>query len=157
MSEISSHLNDKGEARMVDVSAKEVTVRVARAEGFVVVSTQVLKLLREGDLPKGDALAVARLAGIQAAKRTPELIPLCHSIAIDAVDIELEIKENGVSIKSEVRTADRTGVEMEALTSVAVAGLALIDMIKGKDRGAHITDVRVTHKSGGKSGEWNRE
>ena len=157
MSEISSHLNDKGEARMVDVSAKEVTVRVARAEGFVVVSTQVLKLLREGDLPKGDALAVARLAGIQAAKRTPELIPLCHPIAIHAVDIELEIKENGVSIESEVRTADRTGVEMEALTSVAVAGLALIDMIKGKDRGAHITDVRVTHKSGGKSGEWNRE
>jgi cyclic pyranopterin phosphate synthase len=157
MSEISSHLNDKGEARMVDVSSKEVTVRVARAEGFVVISTQVVKLLREGDLPKGDALAVARLAGIQAAKRTSELIPLCHPIAIHAVDIELEIKENGVSIKSEVRTADRTGVEMEALTSVAVAGLALIDMIKGKDRGAHITDVRVTHKSGGKSGEWNRE
>ena len=157
MSEISSHLNDKGEARMVDVSSKEVTVRVAGAEGFVVISTQVVKLLREGDLPKGDALAVARLAGIQAAKRTSELIPLCHPIAIHAVDIELEIKENGVSIKSEVRTADRTGVEMEALTSVAVAGLALIDMIKGKDRGAHITDVRVTHKSGGKSGEWNRE
>lgn len=156
MSEISSHLNDKGEARMVDVSSKEVTVRVARAEGFVVISTQVVKLLREGDLPKGDALAVARLAGIQAAKRTSELIPLCHPIAIHAVDIELEIMEKGVLIKAEVRTADRTGVEMEALTSVAVAGLALIDMIKGKDRDAHITDVRVTHKSGGKSGEWNR-
>lgn len=157
MSEISSHLNDKGEARMVDVSAKAVTVRIARAEGFVVISTQVVKLLREGDLPKGDALAVARLAGIQAAKRTPDLIPLCHPIAIHAVDIDLEIMEKGVSIKAEVRTADRTGVEMEALTSVAVAGLALIDMIKGKDRDAHITDVRVTHKSGGKSGEWNRE
>ncbi|PHX76319.1 MAG: cyclic pyranopterin monophosphate synthase MoaC [Actinobacteria bacterium] len=157
MSEISSHLNDKGEARMVDVSAKAVTVRVARAEGFVAISADVISLLRRGDLPKGDALAVARLAGIQAAKRTPDLIPLCHPIAIHAVDIELEIMEKGVSIKAEVRTADRTGVEMEALTSVAVAGLALIDMIKGKDRDAHITDVRVTHKSGGKSGEWNRE
>ena len=157
MSEISSHLNDKGEARMVDVSAKDVTVRVARAEGFVATSADVIALLRRGDLPKGDALAVARLAGIQAAKRTPDLIPLCHPIAIHAVDIELEILEKGVSIKAEVRTADRTGVEMEALTSVAVAGLALIDMIKGKDRGAHLTDVRVTHKSGGKSGEWNRE
>lgn len=157
MSEISSHLNDKGEARMVDVSAKAVTVRVARAEGFVAISADVIALLRRGDLPKGDALAVARLAGIQAAKRTPDLIPLCHPIAIHAVDIELEIMEKGVSIKAEVRTADRTGVEMEALTSVAVAGLALIDMIKGKDRDAHITDVRVTHKSGGKSGEWNRE
>ena len=157
MSEISSHLNDKGEARMVDVSAKAVTVRVARAESFVAISADVIALLRRGDLPKGDALAVARLAGIQAAKRTPDLIPLCHPIAIHAVDIELEIMEKGVSIKAEVRTADRTGVEMEALTSVAVAGLALIDMIKGKDRGAHITDVRVTHKSGGKSGEWNRE
>ena len=157
MSEISSHLNDKGEARMVDVSAKAVTVRVARAEGFVAISADVIALLRRGDLPKGDALSVARLAGIQAAKRTPDLIPLCHPIAIHAVDIELEIMEKGVSIKAEVRTADRTGVEMEALTSVAVAGLALIDMIKGKDRGAHITDVRVTHKSGGKSGEWNRE
>ena len=157
MSEISSHLNDKGEARMVDVSAKAVTVRVARAEGFVAISAEVIALLRRGDLPKGDALAVARLAGIQAAKRTPDLIPLCHPIAIHAVDIELEIMVKGVSIKAEVRTADRTGVEMEALTSVAVAGLALIDMIKGKDRDAHITDVRVTHKSGGKSGEWNRE
>lgn len=157
MSEISSHLNDKGEARMVDVSSKEVTVRVARAEGFVAISADVIALLRRGDLPKGDALAVARLAGIQAAKRTPDLIPLCHPIAIHAVDIELEIMEKGVSIKAEVRTADRTGVEMEALTSVAVAGLALIDMIKGKDRNAHITDVCVTHKSGGKSGEWNRE
>ena len=142
---------------MVDVSSKAITVRVARAEGFVAISADVIALLRRGDLPKGDALAVARLAGIQAAKRTPDLIPLCHPIAIHAVDIELEIMEKGVSIKAEVRTADRTGVEMEALTSVAVAGLALIDMIKGKDRGAHITDVRVTHKSGGKSGEWNRE
>lgn len=142
---------------MVDVSAKAVTVRVARAEGFVAISADVIALLRRGDLPKGDALAVARLAGIQAAKRTPDLIPLCHPIAIHAVDIELEIMVKGVSIKAEVRTADRTGVEMEALTSVAVAGLALIDMIKGKDRDAHIRDVRVTHKSGGKSGEWNRE
>ena len=132
-------------------------MRVARAEGFVAISADVIALLRRGDLSKGDALAVARLAGIQAAKRTPDLIPLCHPIAIHAVDIELEIMEKGVSIKAEVRTADRTGVEMEALTSVAVAGLALIDMIKGKDRDAHITDVRVTHKSGGKSGEWNRE
>ena len=99
---------------------------------------------------------MARIAGIQAAKRTPDLIPLCHPIAIHGVEIELQITDSGVAIRAEVRTADRTGVEMEALTSVAVAGLALIDMIKGKDRGAHITDVRVTHKSGGKSGEWNR-
>ena len=157
MSEVSSHLNDKGEARMIDVSAKDISVRVARAEGFVSISTEVVALLRRGDLPKGDALSVARIAGIQAAKRTPDLIPLCHPIAIHGVDIELEITDSGVGIRAEVRTADRTGVEMEALTCVAVAGLALIDMIKGKDRGAHITDVRVTHKSGGKSGEWNRE
>ena len=156
MSEISSHLNDKGEARMVDVSAKDISVRVARAEGFVSISAEVLALLRRGDLPKGDALSVARIAGIQAAKRTPDLIPLCHPIAIHGVEIELQITDSGVAIRAEVRTADRTGVEMEALTSVAVAGLALIDMSKGKDRGAHITDVRVTHKSGGKSGEWNR-
>ena len=156
MSEISSHLNDKGEARMVDVSAKDISVRVARAEGFVSISAEVLALLRRGDLPKGDALSVARIAGIQAAKRTPDLIPLCHPIAIHGVEIELQITDSGVAIRAEVRTADRTGVEMEALTSVAVAGRALIDMIKGKDRGAHNTDVRVTHKSGGKSGEWNR-
>ena len=157
MSEVSSHLNDKGEARMIDVSAKDISVRVARAEGFVSISAEVVALLRRGDLPKGDALSVARIAGIQAAKRTPDLIPLCHPIAIHGVDIELGITDSGVEIRAEVRTADRTGVEMEALTCVAVAGLALIDMIKGKDRGAHITDVRVTHKSGGKSGEWNRE
>ena len=100
MSEISSHLNDKGEARMVDVSSKAITVRVARAEGFVAISADVIALLRRGDLPKGDALSVARLAGIQAAKRTPDLIPLCHPIAIHAVDIELEIMEKGVSIKA---------------------------------------------------------
>ena len=157
MSEVSSHLNHKGEARMIDVSAKDISVRVARAEGFVSISAEVVALLRRGDLPKGDALSVARIAGIQAAKRTPDLIPLCHPIAIHGVDIELGITDSGVEIRAEVRTADRTGVEMEALTCVAVAGLALIDMIKGKDRGAHITDVRVTHKSGGKSGEWNRE
>lgn len=157
MSEVSSHLNDKGEARMIDVSAKDISVRVARAEGFVSISAEVVALLRRGDLPKGDALSVARIAGIQAAKRTPDLIPLCHPIAIHGVDIELGITDSGVEIRAEVRTADRTGVEMEALTCVAVAGLALIDMIKGKDRGAHIMDVRVTHKSGGKSGEWNRE
>jgi len=157
MSEVSSHLNDKGEARMIDVSTKDISVRVARAKGFVSISADVVALLRRGDLPKGDALSVARIAGIQAAKRTPDLIPLCHPIAIHGVDIELEITDSGVAIRAEVRTADRTGVEMEALTCVAVAGLALIDMIKGKDRGAHIMDVRVTHKSGGKSGEWNRE
>ena len=151
-----THLNDRGEARMVDVTAKEVTVREARASGRVQVSAEVIGLLRGGGVPKGDAIAVARIAGIQAAKRTPDLVPLCHPIAIHAVDVDLSVKDDHVAISATVRTADRTGVEMEALTCVAVAGLALIDMVKAVDKGATITDVRVEHKSGGRSGTWQR-
>ena len=151
-----THLNDRGEARMVDVTAKEVTVREARASGRVQVSAEVIGLLRGGGVPKGDAIAVARIAGIQAAKRTPDLVPLCHPIAIHAVDVDLSVEDDHVAISATVRTADRTGVEMEALTCVAVAGLALIDMVKAVDKGATITDVRVEHKSGGRSGTWQR-
>ncbi len=113
-------------------------------------------MLRDGGLPKGDALAVARIAGIMAAKRTPDLVPLCHPIAIHGVTVDVAVDDDGVAIEAQVRTADRTGVEMEALTSVAVAALAVIDMVKAVDPAAVITDVRVVSKSGGKTGEWRR-
>jgi cyclic pyranopterin phosphate synthase len=132
-------------------------VRSAIATGRVTVSPEVVAALRGGGVPKGDALAVARIAGIQAAKRTPDLVPLCHPIAIHAVAVELEVRDDGVAITATVRTADRTGVEMEALTCVAVAGLALIDMVKSLDPAATITDVRVEEKAGGKTGLWRRE
>ena len=151
-----THVDARGEARMVDVSAKAVTVRTATASGRVVTTPAVVALLRGAGVPKGDALAVARIAGIQAAKRTPELVPLCHPVAIHAVTVELEVTADGVAIVATVRTADRTGVEMEALTCVAVAGLTLVDMIKAVDRSAAITDVRVEEKSGGRSGTWRR-
>jgi cyclic pyranopterin phosphate synthase len=151
-----THLNDRGEARMVDVTAKDITVREARASGRVLVSAEVIGLLRGAGVPKGDAIAVARIAGIQAAKRTPDLVPLCHPIAIHAVEVDLAVKDDHVAISATVRTADRTGVEMEALTCVAVAGLALVDMVKAVDKGATISDVRVEHKSGGRSGTWQR-
>src|SRR5258708_15265934 len=118
---------------MVDVSAKDVTVRTATATGFVHLSGECMEALRSGDVPKGDALAVARIAGIQSAKRTPDLIPLCHPIGLHSVTVDLEVHDDGVRISATTRTADRTGVEMEALTAVAVAGLALIDMIKAID------------------------
>jgi cyclic pyranopterin phosphate synthase len=151
-----SHLDDAGAARMVDVSAKEVSVRTATATGRVRVSPSVVALLRAGGVPKGDAIAVARIAGIQAAKRTPDLVPLCHPIAIHGVTVDLEIGDEAVAITATVRTADRTGVEMEALTCVAVAGLALIDMVKSVDPAAVITDVQVEEKTGGKTGRWTR-
>ena len=151
-----THVDESGAARMVDVSGKEVTVRTATASGRVLVSPEVVALLRDGTVPKGDALGVARIAGIQAAKRTPDLVPLCHPIAIHAVDVDLRVGDDAVHVSATVRTADRTGVEMEALTCVAVAGLALVDMVKAVDRSATITDVRVEHKSGGRSGEWRR-
>ena len=156
MSERLTHLDDSGAARMVDVSGKDITVRTATAEGSVLVSGDVVRLLHDGGLPKGDALAVARIAGIAAAKRTPDLVPLCHPIAVHAVEVDLIVRADRVDIVATVRTADRTGVEMEALTCVAVAGLALIDMVKAVDRGAMITDVRVTEKTGGRSGTWRR-
>ena len=142
---------------MVDVSAKDVTARTARASGHVRVSADVVALLRGAGVPKGDALAVARIAGIQAAKRTPDLVPLCHPIAIHGVDVDLAVEDDRVAISATVRTADRTGVEMEALTCVAVAGLALIDMVKAVDPGAVLTEVRVEEKAGGSSGRWQRE
>jgi cyclic pyranopterin monophosphate synthase len=151
-----THTDDAGHARMVDVSAKDVTVREARASGRVLLSPEAIAALRAGEVPKGDALAVARIAGIQAAKRTPDLVPLCHPIAIHAVTVDLQVGERAVEIAAAVRTADRTGVEMEALTSVAVAGLALIDMVKAIDPAAVISDVRVEEKTGGKTGPWRR-
>lgn len=151
-----THLDERGAAHMVDVSAKDVSVRTATAAGRVLVSADVIRMLRDDSLPKGDALAVARIAGIMAAKRTPDLIPLCHPIALHGVDVALEVLEDGVDITAMVRTADRTGVEMEALTSVTVAALAFIDMVKAVDPAAVVTDVRVLTKTGGKSGDWSR-
>ena len=151
-----SHVDASGAARMVDVSGKDVTVRTATASGRVLVSARVVALLRGGGVPKGDALAVARIAGIQAAKRTPELVPLCHPIAIHGVTVDLDVHDDAVAITATVRTADRTGVEMEALTCVAVAALALIDMVKAVDPAAVVTDVRVESKTGGAHGDWSR-
>lgn len=151
-----THLDGSGAARMVDVSAKEVTVREARATGRVTVSAEVVAALRGTGVPKGDALAVARIAGIAAAKRTADLVPLCHPIAIHGVTVDLAVEDDAVAITATVRTADRTGVEMEALTCVCVAGLALIDMVKAVDPKATITDVALQAKSGGRRGDWQR-
>jgi len=141
---------------MVDVSAKDITARRATAAGRVVTTPEVIALLRGDGLPKGDALAVARLAGIMGAKRTPELIPLCHPIGLHGVVIDLDLTESAVEITATTKTADRTGVEMEALTAVATAGLAMIDMIKAVDPAASIENVRVLRKEGGKTGDWVR-
>jgi cyclic pyranopterin monophosphate synthase len=156
MTERLTHVDDQGAARMVDVSGKDVTARTARASGRVLVSAQVVDLLRGPGVPKGDALAVARIAGIQGAKRTPELIPLCHPLALHAVEVDVDVADDAVEITASVRTADRTGVEMEALTAVATAALTVVDMVKAVDKGATITDIRVEEKSGGRSGTWRR-
>ncbi len=151
-----THLDDSGHARMVDVTGKEPTVRSATATGIVRCAPQVVAALRSGDVPKGDVLAVARIAGIGAAKRTAELLPLAHVIGVHGVTVDLVVEDGGVAITATVRTADRTGVEMEALTAVSVAALAVVDMVKGMDRGTSIADVRLVAKSGGRSGEWRR-
>jgi cyclic pyranopterin monophosphate synthase len=151
-----THVDESGAARMVDVSGKEVTAREAVAAGRVLVSPEVVALLRGAGVPKGDTLAVARLAGIMGAKQTPSLIPLCHPLAISAVTVDLAVADDAVEITATVRTTDRTGVEMEALTAVAVAGLTVIDMVKAVDKRAVITDVRVLAKAGGASGDWVR-
>ncbi|NKI43346.1 cyclic pyranopterin monophosphate synthase MoaC [Streptomyces physcomitrii] len=151
-----THLDEAGAAHMVDVSEKDVTARTARASGRVLVAPAVVALLRGEGVPKGDALATARIAGIMGAKRTPELIPLCHPLALSKVRLDLAVTEAAVEIRAEVRTTDRTGVEMEALTAVSVAALTVVDMVKAVDKGAVITDVRVEEKTGGKSGDWNR-
>ncbi|MFF4194436.1 cyclic pyranopterin monophosphate synthase MoaC [Nonomuraea sp. NPDC001831] len=152
-----THLDETGAARMVDVSAKDVSARTATATGRVLLSPEVVALLRSGEVPKGDALGVARIAGIMGAKRTPDLVPLCHPIALHGVKVLLDVEDWGVAITARVRTADRTGVEMEALTAVTVSALALIDMVKAVDPAAVITDVRVEEKVGGKTGLWTRE
>jgi cyclic pyranopterin monophosphate synthase len=151
-----THVDETGAARMVDVTAKAVTERVATAAGRVLVSPEVIGLLRGAGVPKGDAIAVARIAGIMGAKRTPDLVPLCHPIALHGVTVDIEVADDAVEITATTRTADRTGVEMEALTSVAVAGLTVIDMVKAVDPRACITDVRLLTKSGGKRGDWVR-
>ena len=151
-----THLDETGAARMVDVSGKEVTTREAVAAGRVLVSPDVVALLRGAGVPKGDALAVARLAGIMGAKQPSTLIPLCHPLALSSVTVDLEVADDAVELTATVRTTDRTGVEMEALTAVAVAGLTVIDMVKAVDKRAVITDVRILRKSGGKSGDFRR-
>ncbi len=151
-----THVDETGAARMVDVTTKDVTARTATARGRVEVTSEVIALLRGEGVPKGDALAVARIAGIMAAKRTPDLVPLCHPLAIGGVEVDLEVLDDAVGIRATVRTADRTGVEMEALTAVSVAALTIVDMVKAVDKLARITDIEVVAKSGGKSGDWSR-
>ncbi len=156
MAERPSHIDDEGRVRMVDVGGKPVTEREAVAESRLVLSEDTRRLLFAGELPKGDALATVRLAGIMAAKRTAELIPLCHPLALTSISVEVEEMPEGARILARVASADRTGVEMEAMTAAAVAALALYDMIKGVERGAEIEGVRLLRKSGGTSGDWSR-
>lgn len=151
-----THVDESGAARMVDVSAKPVTTRRAVAGGRVRTTSDVVEVLRRNALPKGDALAVARLAGIMGAKRTPDLVPLCHPIALHGVTVDVQLAGDAIEITATAQTADRTGVEMEALTAVAVAGLAVVDMVKGLDPAATIENVRVLRKEGGTSGDWVR-
>ena len=156
MAERLSHLDEAGAAHMVDVTAKDVTKRVAVAAGTVRTRADVIDLISTNGLPKGDALATARVAGILAAKRTSELVPLCHPLAITGVDIDFDVSGDEVGITATVRTTDRTGVEREALTAVSVAALTVYDMIKAVDRAASIDGIRVLHKEGGKTGPWSR-
>ncbi|MFI9384011.1 cyclic pyranopterin monophosphate synthase MoaC [Kutzneria sp. NPDC052558] len=155
MSEL-SHVDSAGAARMVDVSAKQASARVAVATGVLRTTAEVVGLLRRDGLPKGDALATARIAGIMGAKRTPDLVPLCHPIALTGVKVDLALEDEAVRITATVKTTDRTGVEMEALTAVAVAGLTLHDMVKAVDPAAVLDAVRVERKDGGKTGAWIR-
>lgn len=151
-----SHLDDRGAAHMVDVTEKAVTKRTAVAAGALRTTAEVIGLISTGGLPKGDALATARVAGILAAKRTSDLIPLCHHLALTGVDVDFEVGASDIEITATVRTTDRTGVEMEALTAVSVAALTLYDMIKAVDHGARIDDIRVLSKAGGRGGTWVR-
>jgi len=151
-----THLDNAGAAYMVDVTDKQPTVRSATARGEVACSPEVLTALRDGTVPKGDVLAVARIAGISAAKKVPDLLPLAHTIGVHGCAVELEIRDDHVAIEATVRTADRTGVEMEALTAVTVAALSVVDMVKGVDRTAVIRSCMITAKSGGRSGDWSR-
>ncbi|MBZ8177069.1 cyclic pyranopterin monophosphate synthase MoaC [Corynebacterium poyangense] len=152
-----THVDSRGEARMVDVTAKTPTVREATAVGEVVCSSEIIDALRTGTVPKGDVLAVARIAGIQAAKKVPDLLPLAHTIGVHGAEVNLEVGDDHVAISATVRTADRTGVEMEALSAVSIAALALIDMVKGVDRSAYIRRCGIVAKTGGRSGDWSRQ
>ena len=149
-----THLDAQGSARMVDVSERDVTDRASTAAGFVALQPATVAAIRDSTVPKGDVLATARTAGLMAAKRTSDLIPLCHPIAITYADVALQVVDAGIEIAADVRIKDRTGVEMEALTAVAVAGLTIIDMVKSMDPGATLTNIRVLKKSGGRSGVW---
>jgi cyclic pyranopterin phosphate synthase len=152
-----THVDETGAARMVDVSGKDTSIRTATARAKVAVSGDVVTLLRSGDLPKGDALGVARIAAIMAAKRTPDLIPLCHPIALHGVVVDVVVEDDAVALTATAKTADRTGVEMEALTAAAVGCLAVIDMVKAVDPAASITEVALVEKTGGMRGDWRRE
>ena len=152
-----THLDEQGNARMVDVGAKPATERVAVARAEVVLSSATLALVREGRAAKGDVLAVARIAGIMAAKKTPDLIPLCHPIMLSSVEVEFDLTDGGITISATTRTTGATGVEMEAMTAASVAALTIYDMVKGVERGVTITGLRLMKKSGGKSGTWERE
>lgn len=151
-----THVDERGAARMVDVSAKDVTAREATAECFVRMAAGTIAAIRDNSLKKGDALQVARIAAIMATKRTPELIPLCHPLPISGVDVDLDMQDGGVRVEVTVRVSGRTGVEIEALTAAAVAGVTLIDMVKSMERGVVIERVQLLFKAGGRSGEWKR-
>lgn len=152
-----THLDETGAARMVDVGAKPETRREATAECFVRMAPDTVRALREATLVKGDPLGVARVAGIMGAKRTPDLIPLCHPLPLTSVEVDFEVGEGGVRVEATARVSGHTGVEMEALTAAAVAGLTLIDMVKSLEKGVELERVRLLRKSGGRSGEWRRE
>ena len=151
-----THVDKEGRARMVDVTGKDETVRVARAEGLVEMSAETVKLLRDGTMPKGNPLEVARIAGIQAGKKTSELIPLCHPLPLTHLDVSIEVIDSGARIEATARTKAETGVEMEALTAVSVAALTLYDMCKAVEKGISLGPIRLLEKSGGKSGHWVR-
>jgi len=151
-----THLDAAGHARMVDVTDKQPTVRSATARGFVRCAPAIVAALRDGSVPKGDVLAVARIAGIQGAKHTPALLPLAHVIGVHGASVDLAVEDDGVAVEATVRTADRTGVEMEALTAVTVAALTIVDMVKALDKATSIEHVRIVAKTGGKSGPWTR-
>ncbi|HLR56843.1 MAG TPA: cyclic pyranopterin monophosphate synthase MoaC [Beutenbergiaceae bacterium] len=152
-----THLDAAGNARMVDVTEKTPTIRSATASAHVACAPAVVSALRDQSVPKGDVLAVARIAGIAGAKHTATLLPLAHVIGVHGAAVDLEIVDGGVDILATVRTADRTGVEMEALTAASIAALSVVDMVKGMDKGTEITHVRIEKKTGGKSGDWHRE
>ena len=151
-----THFDDQGNAHMVDVGGKEVTERVATAKGSVLLQPETIALIRQGGIKKGDVLSVARLAGIMGAKKTPDLIPLCHPLALTSVSVDLTVdpERNAVDITATCKLSGKTGVEMEALTAVSVAALTVYDMCKAVDKGMRLSDIRLVHKSGGKSGTY---